>query len=99
MGGQSPTAQPKAPDVVSNPALQSQNLNKIQQQYMPSEYFGNQPIYDPTAILNAYAKNMPEFLKATNGVLDEPVTPPVAPSKSNPSILSPKSPLKPWNWF
>ena len=34
------------------------------QKFMPSEYFQNKQINDPSSILNAYGKNMPEFMKA-----------------------------------
>ena len=43
----------------------SPNLQQPYQQHMPSEYFGNQQIHDPTAILDAYMKNMPDFLNAS----------------------------------
>ena len=45
-------------------------------QNMPQEYFGNAPINDPSAILNAYMKNMPQFLT----IRPEPVQKAVATS-------------------
>ena len=41
------------------------NLMKPFDKYMPSEYSQSAPIYNPNAILAAYAKHLPEFLDAT----------------------------------
>lgn len=52
------------------------------QQNMPSEYFGNQPINDPTSILNAYMQNMPAFLAASRSENTyKPAPAPVVPTQ------------------
>lgn len=40
--------------------------------YMPDVYNTNQPIYDPTAIIQGYMNNMPAFLKASQGNITMP---------------------------
>jgi len=64
-----------------NPALtqQTPNLFQAAQRHMPAEYFGNKPINDPTAILNAYMQNLPAFLASTksqNSVVPKATTTP-----------------------
>lgn len=70
---------PKAPAVtVSQPEIPegryTPNLFKAAEKYMPAQYTSNQPIYDPTAILNAYKNNLPSFLESVRSI---PVTKPV----------------------
>lgn len=80
-----------------NPALtqQTPNLFQAAQQHMPASYFGNQPINDPTAILNAYMQNLPAFLASTrsqNSVVPPPAPAPVPPVKAgnpnNPTLTT-----------
>ena len=35
---------------------------------MPAEYHGDQPIYDPSSILNAYMQHLPAFMNASKPV-------------------------------
>jgi len=45
----------------------SEHLFDPYQQYIPEAMNTNQPIYNPTAILQAYQKHLPEFIKAAQG--------------------------------
>ena len=56
------------------------------QQYIPEAMNSNQPIYDPTSILRAYAQNMPAFLSASR--------PPEVPTINASSSLSTKQQSK-----
>lgn len=40
------------------------DLFKPYDKFMPTEYKQSRPVYNPTAILQAYMQNMPEFLNA-----------------------------------
>ena len=65
-GGKPPTNNPSTSLAgAAAPASQyAPNTLLAAQKYMPSQYFGNKQISDPTAILNAYTQNMPDFLRA-----------------------------------
>jgi len=56
------------------------NVMQPYNQYMPQQYFGNKPIYDPTAILQAYAQHLPAFLEAA-GSVNNPNMPFIIPKK------------------
>lgn len=72
--------QSAASQATVNPSTTA-NLFKPYQQFMPPEYSGNQPINNPTNILQAYMQNMPAFLNAAKPVPDK-VAPVSTPDNS-----------------
>lgn len=58
------------------------NLFKPYTRHMPQQYFGTGPVNDPSAILDAYMQNMPEFLKASRSQ-NTYVPPPPVPKPSS----------------
>lgn len=71
-----------------NPALvqQTPHLFDAAQQHMPSSYFGNQQIHDPSAILSAYMQYLPDFLASTRS--QNSVQPPVPQSAMLPAKMA-----------
>lgn len=66
MGGESPQAslQADVPLIPNKPQSFNPSFSKAYTNHMPSSYFGNDQVTDPSAILNAYMKYLPDFQKS-----------------------------------
>lgn len=65
------------------------NLFKASQQYMPSNYSGNQPIYNPSSILQAYQNYLPQFMQGTTPM--NQYQNPTEIQSANPNYVAPKA--------
>lgn len=48
----------------NGPQMFNPNFNDAYAAHMPSSYSSNEPINDPSSILNAYLRHLPEFQKS-----------------------------------
>jgi len=71
----------------TNIGMTTPNLFKPYEQYMPAEYAGSSPVQDPTAILQAYAQHMPDFMAGSKSMYQYKTPEQI----NNPSYVAPSS--------
>lgn len=64
MGGDNPQQSLPGVNPTPHPQAYLPNFNDAYSQYMPESYRSNEPIFDPSAIINAYQKYIPQFQKS-----------------------------------
>ncbi len=66
MGGEAPQAslQADVPLLPTKPQVYNPTFSNAYQKKKPQSYFQNDQITDPSSVLNAYMKNVPQFQKS-----------------------------------